>query len=210
MHPSLSQSERLFIVKIAMHEGRNGSFPGNTKLALTCGVTSRRGVQKIANRLIEKGLIQRIAVGQGYKEASIYRICEDDPRYPSAKCAKPIVRTPTQRCANCSTELCELPPENVRTLQFATTSTTTKPTTKTRAQNPSASSSSPEQEQRRKLKAKEQRERKEAETRAETVAGMGPLERPPRICAQCGATGSWHMRAKRRGEVDHEFTELMQ
>ena len=28
-----------------------------------------------------------------------------------------------------------------------------------------------------------------------------------RYCSVCGRTGSWHLNAKRRGELDHEFSE---
>ena len=45
--------------------------------------------------------------------------------------------------------------------------------------------------------------------RVEAHVGAGPLERAPRICAKCGATGSWHLNAAKRGTVDHPFQEAM-
>ena len=43
-------------------------------------------------------------------------------------------------------------------------------------------------------------------SKQEVLVGSGPLERAPRLCARCGATGSWHLNATKRGwPVDHEF-----
>ena len=43
-------------------------------------------------------------------------------------------------------------------------------------------------------------------SKQEVLIGSGPLERAPRLCAKCGATGSWHLNATKRGwPVDHEF-----
>jgi hypothetical protein len=78
--------ERLFLMTLAAFDvDGQGSHPGNEKLALACGVKSRQAVNKIADRLEAKKLIEILEIGNGRGKATVYRICYEDARFPAPK-----------------------------------------------------------------------------------------------------------------------------
>jgi hypothetical protein len=86
--------ERLFLMTLAAFDvDGEGSHPGNEKLALACGVKSRQAVNKIADRLEAKKLIEILEIGNGRGKATVYRICYEDARFPAPK-SNPKPATP--------------------------------------------------------------------------------------------------------------------
>ena len=82
---SLTQGERLFLLVLAAFTLKEDPHPGNEKLAIACGITSRQGVNKIASKLEKKNLIQIVSFGNGRGKATVYRIRVEDDRFPSPK-----------------------------------------------------------------------------------------------------------------------------
>ncbi len=83
---TLTLSERCFLSCLAAYSVKTYPHPGNDKLMVACGVTTRQGVNAIANRLIHRRrLIEVLEVGNGRGKATVYRICTEDPRFPLPK-----------------------------------------------------------------------------------------------------------------------------
>lgn len=137
--PSLTQGERLFLDVLAAHAVKSSPHPGNERLMVGCGVTTARAVQKIAEKLISKGLIEVLQRGDGRGHATVYRICTEDARFPHPKQRTPEFavssdkpRTPEfvvleeklraveHETANSQTENSELQKDKPRTPEFAT------------------------------------------------------------------------------------------
>jgi hypothetical protein len=90
--PTLTPTERIFLLTLAAFQVRtfpsieNYPHPGNEKLMLACGVSSRQAVNKIADRLIARRLLEIVAHAQGGRGlAVVYRICVEDSRFPWPK-----------------------------------------------------------------------------------------------------------------------------
>jgi hypothetical protein len=62
-------------------EPRSFSRPGNRDMADVAGV-NERNARKLTAKLIGWGLIERTEVGDGRKNASVYRICWESDHYP--------------------------------------------------------------------------------------------------------------------------------
>ncbi len=80
--PTLEPTDRLFLNCLAAHNLKENPHPGNKRLMRACGVASRQSVNKIARRLLDKKLIEIIERGDGRGNATIYRICTEDDRFP--------------------------------------------------------------------------------------------------------------------------------
>ena len=63
---------------------REPAHPGNALLMKLTGAT-RQGVNFIQKRLIGRGLVECTRVGNGQGNASEFRICIEDPRFPETK-----------------------------------------------------------------------------------------------------------------------------
>jgi len=90
--PSLTPTERIFLLTLAAFQVRtlpsieNYPHPGNRVLMTACGVSSRQGLNKIAERLLEKRLLEKLAHAQGGRGmAVVYRLCVEDTRFPWPK-----------------------------------------------------------------------------------------------------------------------------
>ena len=89
--PELSQGECLFLLTLAAFTVRtfpapqNYPHPGNQVLMAACRITSRKGVNYIANQLAAKKLIEIVEVGNGRGKATVYRIRVEDDRFPWPK-----------------------------------------------------------------------------------------------------------------------------
>lgn len=70
---------------------RNGDVSsGNAGLMQACCVSSRQSVNDIFRRVAAKGLVEKVSNGNGGRGlATRYRICVEDPRFPSPKAQKP-------------------------------------------------------------------------------------------------------------------------
>lgn len=136
---SLTQGECLFLAVLAAHSVKGNPHPGNERLRIGCRVTTVRAVQKIAEKLIHKRLIEVVQRGDGRGNATVYKIRVDDDRFPPAKPRTPedmvsqckprtledIVlddkqRTDEPETANSHTENHELEAEKPRTLEDTT------------------------------------------------------------------------------------------
>jgi hypothetical protein len=82
---SLTQGERLFLLVLAAFTLKEDPHPGNEKLAIACGITTRQGVNKIASKLAKKNLIEIVSFGNGRGKATVYRIRVEDDRFPPPK-----------------------------------------------------------------------------------------------------------------------------
>jgi len=87
----LSQGEALFLLTLAAFTVRTFPsreyypHPGNQILMAACRVTTRKGVNYLANQLVAKNLIEIVQVGNGRGRATVYRIRTEDPRFPWPK-----------------------------------------------------------------------------------------------------------------------------
>src|SRR5882672_11043475 len=73
--PRLTQSERLYLMCLAVHDGKTGSHPGNQKLMRACGVTSRQALDRIRDKLLDKRLIEIVGNAKGGRGlAVVFRI----------------------------------------------------------------------------------------------------------------------------------------
>ena len=87
----LSQGECLFLLTLAAFTVRtfpraeNYPHPGNQILMATCRITTRKGVNYLANQLVAKQLIEIVEVGNGRGKATVYRIRVEDTRFPWPK-----------------------------------------------------------------------------------------------------------------------------
>ncbi len=83
---SLTPTERLFLNCLAAYSVKTYPHPGNDRLRRACGVSSRQGVNKIAKRLADKKLIEKLDHSKGGRGmAVVYRIITEDPRFPDPK-----------------------------------------------------------------------------------------------------------------------------
>jgi len=82
--PSLILSDRAFLNCLAAYSIKEDPHPGNKKLARWCGVKSRQAVNKIQDRVLGKNLAVIVTPGGG-SDATVYRICVEDPRFPWPK-----------------------------------------------------------------------------------------------------------------------------
>ena len=86
---ALLATDRLFLNCLAAHTVNEYPHPGNQRLVRACGIRSRQGLNKIEARLLAKKLIEIVEPGGGRNNATVYRICVEDERFPWPKQATP-------------------------------------------------------------------------------------------------------------------------
>jgi hypothetical protein len=80
--PKLENTDRLFLLCLAVHSVKEDPHPGNTRLKRCCGVSSDSGLDKIRNRVLASRLAIVVERGGGRGHANVFRICEEDHRFP--------------------------------------------------------------------------------------------------------------------------------
>src|ERR1035438_4269138 len=84
--PTLEPTDRLFLNCLAAHTVGEHPHPGNDRLMQSCGVTTRQGLNRIADRVCNRHkLAEVVTPGGGRGLSTVYRICTEDPRFPAPK-----------------------------------------------------------------------------------------------------------------------------
>jgi hypothetical protein len=80
----LQPTDRLFLSCLAAHSVKDNPHPGNERLTGACGLKTRQGVNKVADRIRKLKLAEVVDYANGGQgKSTVWRICVEDSRFPS-------------------------------------------------------------------------------------------------------------------------------